>query len=88
MPQLDRVCTIWQLAGNEYLVAALERVVFSLFAFVLIRQDQRQFLAAVRQHRDILAGLRSRDPARAREAFVRTTNGFWEECHQVKVTYP
>jgi len=78
---------IWQLTGNEHLVAALERVVFSLFAFVLVRQEQKQFLAAVRQHRDILAGLRSRDAVAAKEAFIRSTNRFWEESHQVKVSY-
>jgi DNA-binding GntR family transcriptional regulator len=74
---------IWQLSGNEYLEAALGRVVFSLFAFVLLGQERNDFLAAVKQHSEILEGLRSADPRRAREAFVRATNKFWQEHHQV-----
>jgi DNA-binding GntR family transcriptional regulator len=76
--------TIWRLSGNEYLSTALDRVIFSLFAFVLRAQEQRDFLAAVRQHREIVEGLGTRDPVRARDAFVRTTNRFWEDYHQVK----
>jgi DNA-binding GntR family transcriptional regulator len=72
---------IWQLTDNEYLVAALERVVFSLFAFVLLVQDRKDFLAAVQQHREILEGLRSGDPKRAGETFMQSTNKFWKERH-------
>ncbi len=77
---------IWEMAGNEYLLVVLERVAFALFAFVLLqrpRQSGNEFLAAAEQHREILAGLRSRNPAVAREAFVRATNKFWIEQHQV-----
>ena len=80
---------IWDLAGNEYLVLALERVVFCLFAFVLLqrsRDSSNEFLAAVQQHREILAGLRSGDPKTAREAFVRSTMKFWGEKHQVSIS--
>ena len=75
--------TIWRLTGNEYLEAVLEQVVFSLFAFVLLGQQQQEFLAAVVQHRKILEGLKSGNPAKARDAFVHHTTKFWKEYHQI-----
>ncbi|HEY2931328.1 MAG TPA: GntR family transcriptional regulator [Acidobacteriota bacterium] len=75
--------TIWKLCGNEYLESVLEQVSFSLFAFVLLAQEQKDFLAAVKQHKEILEGLRSRDPRRARETFIRSTVKFWENHHQI-----
>ncbi len=82
--------TIWDLAENEYLGTTLERVAFGLFAFVLLQrppgQSGNEFLAAAEQHKEILAGLRSRDPDIAREAFVRSTLKFWGEQHQVSIS--
>jgi DNA-binding GntR family transcriptional regulator len=78
--------TIWDLAGNEYLGIALERVAFGLFAFVLLqrpRESRNEFVAAARQHREILDALSSGDPISAREGFIRSTMRFWSECHQV-----
>lgn len=77
--------TIWKLTGNEYLEAVLEQVVFSLFAFVLLGQQQQEFLAAAAQHKNILEGLRSGNPATARQAFVQHTAKFWKEYHQISV---
>jgi DNA-binding GntR family transcriptional regulator len=82
---------IWDLAGNEYLVTALERVAFGLFAFVLLqrpRQSGNEFLAAAEQHREILTGLRSRNPAIARDTFIRATNRFWSTQHHVCTSVP
>jgi DNA-binding GntR family transcriptional regulator len=76
---------VWAMSGNEYLASALERLIFSLFAFVLLGQEQSEFIAAVSQHRDILEGLRSGNSAQARETFIRSTNRFWQEYHQVRV---
>lgn len=76
---------IWKLAGNEYLQAALERLVFSLFAFVLVRQAGPVFLAAARQHRKILDGLCSGNADQARKALVRSTQEFWKENHHITV---
>ena len=76
---------IWKLAGNEYLENALERLIFSLFAFVLLGQELDDFLAAVEQHKEILEGLRTADPVRARNAFVESTSRFWREFHQVNI---
>jgi DNA-binding GntR family transcriptional regulator len=80
---LDFHRAIWTMSGNEYLSSALERLIFSLFAFVLLGQEQSEFIAAVGQHRDILEGLRSADSLQARAAFIRSTNRFWQEYHHV-----
>jgi len=80
--------TIWDLTGNEYLSVALERVAFRLFAFVLLQRPggaENEFLAAVEQHRQIVAGLQSGDPKTARKAFVESTLAFWREKHHVQV---
>ncbi len=82
---------MWDLTGNEYLGIALERVAFGLFAFVLLQRPQEsrnEFVAAARQHRDILDGLRSRNPKIAREAFIGSTANFWSEYHQVHFDEP
>lgn len=74
---------IWQLAGNEYLEATLERIVFSLFVFALLAQEQPQFLAAVEQHREILRGLQTRSSSEARRIFLDVTLAFWNRHHEV-----
>lgn len=74
---------IWELADNEYLKSALERLVFSLFAFVLAKQEQTDFVAAARQHRAILDGLLSGESAEAGRAFVLNTLDFWRLHHGV-----
>jgi DNA-binding GntR family transcriptional regulator len=80
---------LWAFTGNEYLVLTLERVAFGLFAFVLLERDPKaanEFVAAAEQHRQILDGLRSRDPWVAREAFVSSTLHFWNEYHGVGIS--
>jgi DNA-binding GntR family transcriptional regulator len=72
---------IWKLADNEYLKAALERLVFSLFAFVLAKQERTDFLAAAQQHRAILSGLLSGDSTQAGQAFIDNTLEFWRSHH-------
>lgn len=77
---------IWELSGNEYLGIALERIAFALFAFVLFESNATgKFEAAVEQHREIFAGLRSRNPKIAREQFVRSTLSFWNRHHRVQL---
>lgn len=79
---------VWALARNEYLERALEGAAFRLFAFVLLQRTPsscQEFLDATRQHRAILAGLCSYDPAKARQAFVSNTLSFWTEHHQVSI---
>src|SRR5713226_9026622 len=77
---------VWALTGNEYLELALERIAFRLFAFVLLQREPaaaNEFLASAEQHAHILAGLRTRDPKRARQAFVESTTKFWSKYHRV-----
>ncbi len=74
---------IWKLANNEYLEAALERLVFSLFAFVLAKQERADFVAAARQHRAVLKGLLSGDSAQAGQAFLDNTLDFWRLHHGI-----
>jgi len=79
---------LWALAGNPYLAEALELVAFRLFAFVLLQrplESRNEFLAATQQHREILAGICSRDPLKARQAFVSSTLKFWKDYHQVSI---
>ncbi len=70
---------IWALTDNEYLTKALEQVTFSLFAFMLLTQNQESFLAAIKNHQTIVEGLATRDPEQAREAFLKTTVNYWRE---------
>ena len=80
---------IWDLTGNEYLGLALERIAFGLFAFVLLQREPsaaNEFIAAAEQHAQIAAGLRTRDPGRARQAFVEATTDFWSTYHGVNST--
>ena len=79
---------VWDLTGNEYLGLALERVAFGLFAFVLLQRDpsaSNEFIASAEQHAQIVAGLCTRDPKRAREAFVKSTTKFWNDYHWVNI---
>jgi DNA-binding GntR family transcriptional regulator len=75
---------IWDLAGNEYLKGALERLVVAMFAFVLSTQTKEDFVAAVQQHKEIVEGLCSRDPAEAGRSFLQATTKFWKEHHRVE----
>jgi DNA-binding GntR family transcriptional regulator len=76
---------IWAVAGNEYLQAALERIVFSLFAFMLVGRAPADSMMkhVARQHREILKGLETHDPKTAREHFIRSTLSLWREDHGI-----
>ena len=77
---------IWDLADNEYVTKALETVAFPLFAFALLDlgpELMRQRPAAVREHKEILAGLRSGNPVEARLAFITETVKYWNELYHV-----
>jgi len=79
---------VWDLTDNDYLCLALERVAFGLFAFVLLQREPsatNEFIAAAEQHARIVAGLRTRDPQQARQAFVESTTEFWSKYHPVHI---
>jgi DNA-binding GntR family transcriptional regulator len=77
--------TIWDLAGNECLSEVLETITFRLFVCSVVGRwpstpnAAKERLAAVRQHKIILEGIRTRDAKKARVAFVRSTVNYWNE---------
>ncbi len=77
--------TIWRLAGNEYLTEMLETITFRLFVFSIVGRWQnaptvkREKGAAIQQHWNILNGIRSGNPEKARVDFVRNTVKYWNE---------
>ena len=65
--------TIWQITGNEYLQAALRRLLVPLFAFTAIRIVTRgvfDLLHDAQTHRPILDALKARDQETARNALL------------------
>jgi len=75
--------TIWDLAGNDHLATALSRLAFSLVASILSGQNEFAFPQAVEQHRFILNGLLSKNPAQARDVFFKGTLDFWSKYQNV-----
>lgn len=76
---------IWALADNEYLAASLEGIALRLFVFGTLSHGCSKFLTALEQHRGIFEGLCSRDPEKARAAFVSQTVHFWNEAALIGV---
>lgn len=76
---------VWRLSGNKYLEAALEGMLFAMFAFVMLKQKQSDFRAAVEQHRKMLAGLLTGDPSEASAAFRQSTLEYWRIHHQLEM---
>ncbi len=82
---------IWEIAGNPYLQSVLETITFRLFVFAIVGrwQDNPDAIGerrdAVSQHVGILEGLKSRNAARAREAFVDCTVKYWNETYDIGV---
>jgi DNA-binding GntR family transcriptional regulator len=78
---------IWELSGNEYLCAALERVTFGLFAFMLVERTAHDAVMShvADQHRGILQAILTRDPKLAREGYIRCTSDFWKQHHKVVI---
>lgn len=71
---------IWEMAGNEYLRLCLETVSLRLFVFSVLDRGgklQCENHAAAEQHKGILSGLLSGNPARAREAYLLHTVDYW-----------
>lgn len=74
---------IWDTAGNPYLRQLLETITFRLFVFSVVGRwpqspnTPTERHAAIEQHVGILNGLRSRDAAIARSAFIAHTTAYW-----------
>lgn len=82
---------IWSMAGNEYLQTALETITFRLFVFSIVDRwpsapnSGNERKAAVQQHRAILDGIRTRDPDKARKAFVHNTVRYWTKQYGLQI---
>jgi DNA-binding GntR family transcriptional regulator len=78
---------VWNLSGNEYIGAALERVLFGLLAFGLVGQHGADtgLAEAVETHKQVVEGLRSRDPKQARSVFIAAIVQDWKKSRQVEV---
>jgi GntR family transcriptional regulator, trigonelline degradation regulator len=70
---------IWEAAGNEYLTAALERIVVPIFAFSAIRIDSRRAFDLkqdAQSHLPMLDAIKAKDPKAARKAFLTGLEGW------------
>jgi DNA-binding GntR family transcriptional regulator len=85
---------IWEVADNEYLRIALEALTFRLFVFSVVGRwpnapnASAERLASVQQHLGILEGLRTRNPASAREAFIHHTVRYWNAQYGLDLIEP
>lgn len=64
---------IWKMAGNEYLVTALQRSVLPIFAFSAIRiasKSTMDLMGDAYSHTEILKAIRAKDPEAASKAFL------------------
>ena len=83
--------TIWEMAGNQYLSELLETITFRLFVFSIVgRWDRlpnasKERSAAIRQHRNILSGIRTGDPHKASSAFIKCTIKYWNEQYALQL---
>lgn len=82
---------IWEIADNAYLQTALETITFRLFVFSIIGRwpsapnSANERKAAVQQHRAILNGIKTRDPGKARLAFVSNTVQYWNRQYNLDI---
>jgi DNA-binding GntR family transcriptional regulator len=75
--------TIWEISGNPFLSEMLEGITFRLFVFSIVgRWDDSpksaiERKAAVKQHVNILEGLRTKDAKKAQQKFIESTAKYW-----------
>jgi DNA-binding GntR family transcriptional regulator len=74
---------VWKASDNRYLEELLETITFRLFVFSIVGRwpespdFEPERHAAVEQHQEILEGLLSGDPERARLGFIQSTVVYW-----------
>jgi DNA-binding GntR family transcriptional regulator len=78
---------LWEISGNEHLSAALDRITFALFAFVLLKHHDVKdgYEAALKQHQQILDALATKDPAKASRVFQEVTVGYWRKYRRLQI---
>lgn len=68
---------IWSMTGNEYLAAALKRIIPPVFAFAAIRISTGHAFDLVqdaRSHKELLDAIKAGNPPAARKAFLEALN--------------
>src|SRR5215510_147120 len=60
---------LWEMSGNPYLVECLERLVFPLFAFYVMknRRDRKSYLASAARHEQLIEALSKLSKAKLRD---------------------
>ncbi len=83
---------VWDMTGNEYLIAALRRAVLPYFTFIAIRianVDRDSLVRDAGAHLPVVEAIEARAPARAQEAFAAAADGWLEitrsECWAASV---
>ncbi len=80
---------VWRASGNQYLEAALRRAILPFFAFAAIRivasRGPLDLFQDVYSHLPILEGIKSREPAAARAAFLKGLDD-WYRTSRVEMT--
>jgi DNA-binding GntR family transcriptional regulator len=64
---------IWSMTDNEYLAAALKRIIPPVFAFAAMRVSKGHafdLLQDAHSHLDLLEAIKAKKPAAARKAFI------------------
>ena len=77
---------MWRISGNDYLVAALRRVVLPVFAASSIRiaaSRPYDLLEDAQLHAPLLDAIRAKDPARARTAVLVAMEQWLEEVRAI-----
>jgi DNA-binding GntR family transcriptional regulator len=72
---------LWDMTGNEYLIAALRRAVLPYFTFTAIRiatVDPRSLVRDARGHLPVLKAIKAHDPDQAQQAFAATADNWLE----------
>ena len=70
---------IWSLTANEYLAAALKRIIPPVFAFAAMRMAKGHAFDMVqdaKSHRALIDAIQSKKPASARKAFLDALEGW------------
>ncbi|HLH04256.1 MAG TPA: GntR family transcriptional regulator [Bryobacteraceae bacterium] len=73
---------VWQISGNEYLAANLERIVVPLFAFSSLRFSDRgtfDLLEDAQTHKPLVTALASGNPETARTQLLKGMDEWLEE---------
>jgi DNA-binding GntR family transcriptional regulator len=78
---LDFHRKLWDLSGNPYLVAVLERMVVPLFAFFVMktRRQKESYIRSAAMHEEIVAALETKSAAELRQLMKDSLSGWTDD---------